>query len=211
MKKTNEYMRSYDYGKSNGITDVFNEITDLDETVTKKEILKLLKKKYPEYICAFGKQKPTKYENKFCYLKTYSYRGYKVRVYNDDYGQQYYFYFNNRCHGCGTYNFNYEDCIRYEIDHYLDDYYSLEKEDKRFFGAYLRYIDHEHTKMGLSFRGELLKTFDLSKYSEEETKQLSLAILNKLFESKEFQELEKERISKGNLYFSEMMGKDKWI
>ena len=65
--------------------------------------------------------------------------------------------------------------------------------------------------MGLSFRGELLKTFDLSKYSEEETKQLSLAILNKLFKSKEFQELEKERISKRNLYFSEMMEKDKWI
>ena len=34
-------------------------------------------------------------------------------------------------------------------------------------------------------------------------------MLNKFFDSKEFQESEKERISKGNLYISEMMKKDK--
>ena len=208
MKKVNEYMDAYEDGKSDAITTVVDEINDMNEHASKKDILKFIKKKYAEYICSFGKNKPTKYENKFCYIKTYSYRGYKIRVYNDDYGQQYYFYFNNQNHGCGAYNLDYEDCIRYEIDHYLDDYCCLEKDDDRFFGAYLKYADHEHTKMELAFRGKQFYVFDLNKHNEEEIRQLSLEMLNELFESKKFQESEKERIAKGNLYISELMKKD---
>ena len=48
------------------------------------------------------------------------YRGYDINVYNDDYGQCYYFYFDGRCISCGAYNFDYEGCIHYEIDYKLD-------------------------------------------------------------------------------------------
>lgn len=53
-------------------------------------------------------------------IATVHYRGYDINVYNDDYGQCFYFYFNDSCIGCGTYNPDYQGYIQYEIDNYLD-------------------------------------------------------------------------------------------
>ena len=64
--------------------------------------------------------KPTKKELKECKLKTITYRGISVDIFIDDYGQSYYCYFDNECISFGTYNFNYEEDVKYLIDKKLD-------------------------------------------------------------------------------------------
>ena len=54
------------------------------------------------------------------YVSTVHYRGYDVDVYDDDYGQQYYFILDGKEIGCGAYNFDYQGCIQYTIDYNSD-------------------------------------------------------------------------------------------
>ena len=208
MKCEDEYSTGYEYGKSFAINDIISTINDLEDSEFKKELIEYLRKEYKEYIRAFGKTSPTEYEKKFCYRSTYHYRGYDIDVFDDDYGQQYYFYFNNCCHGCGAYNIEYEECIRSVVDYYLDFIHMFREDDKRFFGIELRYLDHEHTKMGLVFRGEEIHVFDTNKYSEKEAIEKSIVLLNKVFDSEEFQQMEKERVGRGELYLAELMEKE---
>lgn len=48
------------------------------------------------------------------------YRGKRIRVYDDDYGQCYYFIYNGKPYSCGTYNFDYIDEIISVVDDDLD-------------------------------------------------------------------------------------------
>ena len=203
MKKVkyaiSEFDKGYEYGKSSGITDIFYEIEENINFKEKDKILKHLKKKYAEYIRNFGKTKPTKYEKKFCFLFTYHYRGYDIDVFDDDYGQQFYFYFNGHQSSCGAYNSDYESCIKYEIDNFLDIIHIFKDEKGRCIGAELRYIDNEHTKASLQFRLEEFKVFNMNEISEDKAIVESKKILNLLFDSDEFKKSEEERLGKINL------------
>lgn len=42
--------------------------------------------------------------------------GKRILVFNDDFGQQYYFYYKGKCVGCGAYNPDYEDFIKEYLD-----------------------------------------------------------------------------------------------
>jgi len=53
-------------------------------------------------------------------IETIEYRGYSVPVYIDDYSQSYWCVIDNEEIGLGTYNFRYEDDIRYLVDSKLD-------------------------------------------------------------------------------------------
>lgn len=44
------------------------------------------------------------------------YLGKRIRVFNDDSGQQCYFYYEGNCVGCGSYNANYADFIKWYLD-----------------------------------------------------------------------------------------------
>ena len=141
------------------------------------------------------------------YVKTYSYRGYDIDIYDDDYGQCYYFYFNDEQISCGTYNPFPEDVIEYVIDEFLDNVHAFGNDDGRFFGAYLRYVDHAHTTLALQFRGETLKEFDASE-GVGIIIDKCLDMLKWLFENEEFKKMEEARKAKGNLYLNELMKKD---
>ena len=136
----------------------------------------------------------------------YSYRGYDIDIYDDDYGQQYYFYFNNRCISCGAYNLDVESVIRDEIDHYLDDIYFFGSSDEfLYYGAQIRYLDHEHKQIGIFYRGDLLKTIDAC--SKDKAKAIAKECLDELFSTEEYQKEEKERLARADLYLHEIMKK----
>ena len=200
--------KDQEYGKSLMINQVMNELSKMDDSSFKKEFTKILKKKYGEYIVSFGESKPTKYEKKFCYFKTINYRGYKIDVFDDDYGQSCYFYFNNHQYGCGTYNFEYEECIKYIVDEYLDKLFNFALIDKKYSGAYLRYVDHEHTKISFTYRMEKIKEFDAS-MSIDGIKKECINMLDNLFKNEEFIKMENERKSRGDLYFHELIDLEK--
>ena len=85
------------------------------------------------------------------YLKTVYVDGKKVDIGMDDYGQSYFFEWEEdgeiKSQGCGTYNFDYMSCIMYELcDEYRDlsrkwfrD--ELSKEEKKKYNEYLKFID----------------------------------------------------------------------
>ena len=196
---TSEFDKGYEYGKSIGITDIFYEIDENCNFKEKDKILKHLKRKYAEYIRDFGNTKPTKYEKKFCFLFTYHYRGYDIDVFDDDYGQQYYFYFNGHQCSCGAYNLDYESCIKYEVDNFLDIIHIFKDEKGHCVGAELRFIDNEHTKASLQFRLEELQVFNMNEISKENAVAESRKILNSLFDSDDFKKSEAERLRKINL------------
>lgn len=203
MKKVkdaiSEFDKGYEHGKSKGITDIFYEIAENSNFKKKDEILKYIKEKYAEYIRDFGVTKPTKYEIKFCFLFTYSYRGYDIDIFDDDYGQQYYFYFNGHQCSCGAYNLDYESCIKYEIDNFLDIIHIFKDEKGHCIGAELRYIDNDHTKASLQFRLDELKVFNMNEISVDKAIAESKKILNSLFDSDDFKKSESERLRKINL------------
>lgn len=47
---------------------------------------------------------------------TIRYLGKRVRIFNDEAGQQYYFYYEGSCVGCGAYNPSYEDFVKGYLD-----------------------------------------------------------------------------------------------
>jgi len=209
-------MRNYEWGQSvcaTRVNSLIEEVSnmDLDSKLRLnkfKIFIEKFRKEWDGYIYKIGKTKPSKYEMKFNYLKTYKYRGYKIKVFNDDYGQQYYFYFNNECHGCGTYNFDYEGCIRYEVDHYLDDIFDFWDLDIKYAGARLKFNNHEHTEILFTYRMDSLKIFfpnEDGTFDIEDIKKQCVKMLDELFASEEFQKSESERKASGNLYFSEMI------
>lgn len=205
--------RNYEWGKVNTVTSINDIIEDvLQSDVNDKDkfkvFIKRFRKYFKGYFMEYGTSKPTKFEKKFCYLDTYIYRGIKVDVFDDDYGQQYYFYFNGRSIGCGAYNTDYKHCIEYEVDHYLDDIFSYSEIDKIYSGAYLKYNNHEHTEIVLTYRMDELQVWTLEEGEEfdiDVIKYSGLGILDSLFESEEFKKSEAERKAKGDLYFNEII------
>lgn len=203
---------NFEWGKVDLATKV-NDLLDysLKENINIQEFAKKFKKEYAPYINIWGKTKPTKFELKFNYLETYKYRGFKIKVFDDDSGQQYYFYFNNKCIGCGAYNFDYKGCIENEVDHYLDDIFDFYDLDKKYAGAYLKYNNHEHTEILFTYRLDMIKVIFYPKedgtFNIEEIKQHCVDKLEDLFASEEFHEKEKSRKQSNNIYFKEVMDK----
>lgn len=179
--------------KSRIISNIHSALKEDDQIKTKHDVLIFLEKNYKEYIQEFGKTEPTLYEKTFNYERTYHYRGFDIDIFDDDYGQQNYFYFNGRCVGCGAYNFDWEGCVQYEIDEFLDNIFDFYSIDKKYAGARLIYLDHEHKKIGLKYRVEILKEFPAKEADIDTTKRKSIEILEYLFNSPEFQKLEEER------------------
>ena len=211
--KQSDFMRGYDNGVLNTATNVYYELKkklencDASEKRTYKALLKELLKKYDKYIMRFGKTKPTKYEKAFCYLYTLEYRGKKVKVYTDDYGQQDYFYYKNQSYSGGAYNPNIDDYVRFIIDRDLDHICDLSDIDIRYAGAHIQYKNHEHTEILFTYRLEELKTFSNSEgeFDIDAIKQECIRLLELLFSDEEFQESERKRKESGSLYFHEMM------
>lgn len=87
----------------------------------------------------------------------YEYRGFKVPVYLDDYGQQYYIKFDGEEVGLGTYNLNYESEIESIIDHKLDFICTFDK----YPGAVLSWFfnGYNDRDIKLSYRSRTLKVF----------------------------------------------------
>lgn len=127
--------------------------------------------------------------------KKYSYRGYDIDIYDDDYGQQYYFYFNNRLVSCGAYNLDVESVIEDTIDHYLDDIYYFGSDDESaYWGCMIKYIDQEHKQIGIFYRGDTIKVIDAC--SVEDAKKVAIECLDKLFSTEEYQAEEKARLER---------------
>lgn len=202
------FEQGYDSGKTDMITDIYNFVDLQEDSSVKREILDYITTHYEEFIKRFGLDKPTAYENKFCYDKTFEYRGFKIDIFDDDYGQQCYFYFNNRSYPCGSYNYYPEEYIKYVVDEFLDLDFDFRVVDVKYFGAYLKYSNHKHTKMTLTFRGEVLKEFTDLSVGTLAIRQECINILEKLFASKEFQEAEQKRLEEGNLYFSDIISEN---
>jgi hypothetical protein len=78
-------------------------------------------------------------------VATVHYRGYDINVYNDDYGQCYYFYFDDRCISCGTYNLDYESCVHWEVDQKLDHIETIYNEKPYHPSAEIRWMFDQET------------------------------------------------------------------
>lgn len=213
MKKTKiqeSFNRGYEQGKLNAIESIYFFVERLKDSKVKNKIKEFLLKEFEEYVPIFGETSPTAYEKKFCFVTTYTYRGLDIDIFNDDYGQCYYFYYKDKFHSCGTYNFDYESCVKYEVDRDLDKIMDFSIVDDKFFGAYCTYANHEHTKVDFTFRGELIDTYDVDKEAKDSIEKICNSCverLNKLFETPEFIKYEEERKAKGDLYFSELVEK----
>lgn len=166
-----------------------------------------LKNEFPYDYMDWGKEKPSLYELKHCYCTTYEYRGLKIDIFDDDYGQCFYFFFNGRHISCGTYC-PYEDAVEYTIDSYLDDIFSFKEIDDKYWGAYLKYNNHEHNEILFTYRGEEVGLFypnEKGEFDIEDIKKQCVEMLEHLFANKEFQEQEKARKEKGNFYIDELI------
>ena len=211
MKKTKmqeSFNRGYEQGKLNVVEQVYFFVERLKDSKVKNKIKEFLLKEFEEYVPIFGKTSPTAYEKKFCFVTTYTYRGIDVDIFEDDYGQCYYFYYNDESISCGTYNLDYESYVKYVIDRDLDKIMDFSIVDDKFFGAYCKYANHEHTKVAFTFRGELIDTYDIDENDKDSIIKICKKcenILIKLFEDPEFIKMEEERKANGNLYFSEMI------
>lgn len=114
----------------------------------------------------FGKRKPTKYEKKFLVVDTYHYRGYDIDVFDDDCGQAFYFYFNNKSYNCGAFNLDYKHEIESVVDYYLDSICTLKNYGLKYTGGYLRFSNHEHTKYQLLYRLNVVYEKDYKQQSK---------------------------------------------
>ena len=213
MKKS-KFQQGYERGYDEGILSIISKLyIELEDLKNSKKILDKLNnwinKNYEEYIPVFGYDEPTAYEKKFCFVKTYTYRGIDVDIFCDDYGQCYYFYYNNKSHSCGTYNPDYESCVECEIDHDLDDIVNFAP--KGFYGGICKYSNHEHTKVDFIFRGELIDTYDIDKDDPESVVKIWKDCekrLEKLYQNSEFLEMEEKRKQSGNLYIGELIAQE---
>ena len=149
---------------------LLNTITDIVEQIDKKEKPSKDLKTIRDYICArysqyymhFGTTDPTPYENKFCFVAKYIHRGVAVDVYMDDCGQQYYFYYKHQAYSCGAYC-DFEPVVKYIIDNDLDTICSYVDHNPKFAGAYCRFANKAHTKVNITYRNEVVKTYKVDK------------------------------------------------
>jgi hypothetical protein len=94
------------------------------------------------------------------------YRGKRIKVYIDDYGQSYYFRYKGKSYGCGTYNFDYLGEIVSVVDNDLDEvfYVPPTKEHHPSAKVYKRdgiwYCDYHGIDRLLVSYGDLLKNKD---------------------------------------------------
>lgn len=208
-----EYRRGFEEGYEQGMSRILShlkyEIAELEESGAKKVLDKIkdwMWKNYEEYIPNFGYDEPSKYEMKFCFVRTYTYRDINVDIFCDDNGQCYYFYYGGKCHTCGSFNSDYESVVKYTIDHDLD--YIANFGKVGYYGGICKYANWEHTKVDFIFRGELIETFDVDENDPESVVKIWQECerrLKKLWENPEFIKAEESRKAGGNLYFSEML------
>lgn len=98
------------------------------------------------------------------YVRTIEYRGFKIPIYRDDDGQQFYAAFPSEKYkgtwdilGFGAFNMNYEDDVRYLIDQRLDVIYTF---SYPYFGAVLEYFDNVgYRDIRLKYRRRTLKVY----------------------------------------------------
>lgn len=133
-------------------------------------------------------------------VATVHYRGYDVNVYNDDYGQSYYFYFDGRCIGCGAYNFDYEGCIHYEIDKKLDYIETIHNEKPHHPSGSVEYMFNQETgecKKVLRYDGFVMELANQDGDFHAEVKEIMDRI------DAEYDEAHKGEASR--MYFSDLM------
>ena len=198
--------RGYDMGISSAVGRIFREVEEMKDSKAKKALLDYIWKNFEEYIPNFGSDEPSAYERKFCYHTTYTYRDIPVEIFSDDNGQCFYFYYKGKSYGCGSFNPDYEEVVKYVIDHDLDDIINFA--ERGFYGGFCKYANWEHTKVDFIFRGELVETFDVDESDPESVVKIWKECerrLEELWKNPEFIKAEEERKSGGNLYFSEML------
>ncbi len=104
------------------------------------------------------------------------YRDYKVLIYMDDYGQQYYCKIDNEEIGFGAYNTWWLEDLLSIIDNKLDVYYRFENE---YFGARLEWFENDAFRdLGLYYRNRLIKVFTKEEVNEDTIIEISKFILN---------------------------------
>lgn len=143
------------------------------------------------------------------FVSRFSYRGKRVDVFMDEPGQQYYFVYKDKTVSCGAFNTDWKDVVKYTIDQDLDYILNMATVDERFYGAYVMYGNHKHTKVQLHFRGEVIAEFEVHNKNHMEIGAKCEKILHDLFENPEFIKSEIKRKESGNLYIHEMMEQDK--
>lgn len=155
------FQKGYENGKLNVVADIDYYVQNrMKKSKARDKLIEYLDTHYKDYLPRFGTIEPTEYEKKHCYCSTFRYRDIDVDIFDDDYGQQFYFYYKGSSYSCGSFNPDYEECVKYVIDKDLDEIYSFIKIDDKYSGAYLRYLDHEHTKIVLTYRLKQINVFD---------------------------------------------------
>lgn len=169
MKKILNPITEADFAKCQVVTDIFKYTEGLGKEFTGEPASKVLaamrnylKGKYPEYIESFGENGPTEFENKFRFVETYKYRNALVNIYMDDYGQQYYFYYKDNIYCCGSYC-DYMPVVECVIDFDLDTICAYVERNPKFAGAYCKFANKAHTKVSITYRGDVVKTYKVEK------------------------------------------------
>lgn len=173
MKKILNPITDADWAKCQVVTDIFKYIEGLGKESAGEPASKVLdtihdylKDKYPEYIESFGETGPTEFENKFRFVETYKYRNALVNIYMDDYGQQYYFYYRDKIYCCGSYC-DYMPVVECVIDYDLDTICAYVERNPKFAGAYCRFANKAHTKVNVTYRGDVVKTYKVEKDDQD--------------------------------------------
>lgn len=83
-----------------------------------------------------------------CKVDVVYHRGKVIWVFNDDAGQQLYFYYKGECVGCGAYNPDYEDFIKRYLDDKMDFICRIDVPEYPSVRASLEFQEEAHGKRG---------------------------------------------------------------
>jgi len=141
-------------------------------------------------------------------IKEYSYRGIKAPIYVDDAGQQFYTTIFGQSYSFGAYtpiDICYDE-IEYIIDEHLDVVHRFQT--KPYYGACIRYDKDEKRTVVLYYRLEKICELPDGLTLEQQI-DFCKKKLDEKFASPEYQEAEKKRLEKNDLYFNEIVEKSK--
>lgn len=116
-------------------------------------------------------------------IDVFKYRDCPVIISLDDYGQcyQYEIYYNGQktfADSCGTFNPNYHE----EVESIIDDFFDHIHNYQKWHGS-TKFLNHEHTTIGLYYCGELIVTYDVTPiHSVEEILQIAAQELKDRYE-----------------------------
>ena len=149
-------------------------------------------------------------------VKTLTYRGVIVNLYDDDAGQSYYFRYrdldNRICsEGCGSWNLDYMGVIRYTIDRMLD-IIGMGDTFAPYYGTKLRFINQEHTVAELTHRLETIACYvSIEPLNKDEILALAKKDIENWCKSPEYLKAEQERLDavkkgdRGKMYLRELI------